>query len=438
MLYVKYIDINASETKVFVDGEHALSVVDDRQGLLSWDFEVTKASSTNQFFVLQSSGYYRSTAPTLTSYTYSIARIDFDMRTEAEVEIAWKRYVSSYSYGNECFGIISNVDTELAASGTSSDSSSSIFCYVGNTKTSTLTGTTKVTIPAGKHFLHIKYRYGNYYAGSNYFEFKINTPCPDVKMYDVSHLFPTYGNYNVQAQSYADGFTESDLVTIGYNYRPVIEVNNDILSVVNHVPNGVTGFEVYINGALKDTIAYDGSTGFSVDLTTYGANAADEYDVYVVAIGEGVPENQSDELHVKIPEPYYSVDTVNGASYGFAWDSSLGYYVSQNKGINNSAALCKVTFNTQGKHLYIDCINYAEANYDYGILSKIDQTPALDITNTADSTYFKRFYGSNSSSVQTVDYGVVAAGEHFIYIKFRKDSGGQSGNDQLRFKVRFE
>lgn len=131
----------------------------------------------------------------------------------------------------------------------------------------------------------------------------------------------------------------------------------------------------------------------------------------------------------------YSVGEVSGASYGFALNSD-GYYESQNKGVNSSAALCVVTFNmpTSGT-VYFDCINYAEANYDYGILGNIDGT--LSTSYTADSTYYHRFYGKSMSTVQTVSY-TMESGTHTIYVKFRKDSSVSSNNDSLQFQVRVE
>lgn len=434
MLTVEKIDENATETKVFVDGEHALSVADEREGMLSWALEHIKAYEARQAFTLQSSGYYRATCAS--SGSYSVARVDFDMITEAEVEICGTRYLGSSiaSYLQTTFGMVSNVDTVLA-SGTADDGTSKVAYYWGKNLTSqTYSSTTKITIPAGKHFLYFKYRQPNT-ASSGYFEFKINTPCAENTKYTITEFFPTYGEYNVQAQSYADGYTESDLVTLGYSYKPVIEVENDILTIANPVPSNVTAFEVYIDGELKDTPAYDSTAGLSVDLSTYALSSDDVHTVYVVGVGDGVPANQSNEILI-MPDPYYSVGAVSGASYGFTLDSSTGYYVSGNKGVNSSAAVCKVTFNTQGKHLYLDCINYAEANYDFGILSNIDST--LTTTNTEDTTRFKSFKGSSSASVQTVDYGVVAAGEHFIYVKFRKDGSGNANNDTLQFKVRFE
>ncbi len=131
----------------------------------------------------------------------------------------------------------------------------------------------------------------------------------------------------------------------------------------------------------------------------------------------------------------YSVEPVDGASYGFELNAD-GYYESKNKGVNNSYAICKVNIvNPGGTHkVYIDCINYAESNYDYGILSDIGST--LTLNNAADSSGVKKnFKGSSMTTVQSVGYGTA---EGTIYIKFRKDSSGQSGNDTLQFKVRFE
>lgn len=132
----------------------------------------------------------------------------------------------------------------------------------------------------------------------------------------------------------------------------------------------------------------------------------------------------------------YEVAAVDGTSYGFAFNSP--YYVSQNKGVHNSAAVCKLQLNMNGiDNLFIDCINYGESTCDFGILSNLDTT--LTTNNTIDSSgVFKSFSGQQSSDVVSVDYGVPTAGEHFIYIKYRKDGSVHSNNDTLMFQVRFE
>jgi hypothetical protein len=133
----------------------------------------------------------------------------------------------------------------------------------------------------------------------------------------------------------------------------------------------------------------------------------------------------------------FEIEAVDGATHGFLLNDD-GYYESQNAGTASSYSVCKVSFYTDGTYnVYLDCINYAESKYDYGILSNIDTT--LTLSYSADTTnVFKSFKGLSSSAVQTVDYGCPDAGDHFIYVKYRKDSSGNSNNDSLQFKVRME
>ena len=143
-----------------------------------------------------------------------------------------------------------------------------------------------------------------------------------------------------------------------------------------------------------------------------------------VTVAETIPNN-------------YTINQVENATYGFALNDS-GYYESQNKGITNSYALCRLYFYiNSGYRLKLNCINSSESGYDFGILSNVDTT--LVLSNSADSTnVFKSFKGSSSIDVQVVDYGEVAEGEHTIDIKYKKDSSGNSGNDSLQFQVEFE
>ena len=70
----------------------------------------------------------------------------------------------------------------------------------------------------------------------------------------------------------------------------------------------------------------------------------------------------------------YTVEKPSGATYGFSLNAN-NYYESKNKGVNSSYAMAKLNFTTDGSYkLYLDCINYAETNYDFGILSELDKT----------------------------------------------------------------
>ena len=91
--------------------------------------------------------------------------------------------------------------------------------------------------------------------------------------------------------------------------------------------------------------------------------------------------------------------------------------------------------------MYVDCINYAESNYDYGILSNLGQKlPYNNNSASSTSSVVKyTFYGKQSSNVVTVEYDLPASEDNtFIQIKFIKDSSQHSNNDTLQFKIRFE
>ena len=145
-----------------------------------------------------------------------------------------------------------------------------------------------------------------------------------------------------------------------------------------------------------------------------------------------------------IPQNTYTVTTqVSGADYGFYLNSSTGYYVSSNDGVNKSASVARLNLNFESDCLVtINYINYAEENYDYGMFGKLDTAVATDgLTAGSSGSYPSDSTGNyqlamcaNLSSVQTITYEV-PAGEHFIDIKYGKDDASNSGNDNLQWKV---
>ncbi len=153
-----------------------------------------------------------------------------------------------------------------------------------------------------------------------------------------------------------------------------------------------------------------------------------------LALDNGV--DITNQLQGGTPTNTYTVTTqVSGASYGFNLNSGTGYYVSTNTGRSSSAAVCRVNFNFETACLVtISYINYAEATYDYGIFSNVDS--ALGTTYSADSNVYKACSASsdNTSSVQTLTY-TISAGQHYIDIKYRKDSYTDSNNDTLQWKI---
>ena len=180
----------------------------------------------------------------------------------------------------------------------------------------------------------------------------------------------------------------------------------------------------------EESISFDVSSYETEGSTTITMTATDVNDeTYIVT--------KTFELQVCeiILIPTYNVDTSVSTSYTFELNAN-DYYESTNKGINNSYALCKLNISAPlDSVLYLDCINSGESNYDYGILSNLDST--LTNNSSADSSYYKSFKGLSNENIQTVSYNI-PAGEHYIYIKFIKDSSSNDGNDSLQFQVRFE
>lgn len=135
--------------------------------------------------------------------------------------------------------------------------------------------------------------------------------------------------------------------------------------------------------------------------------------------------------------PMFKIENVDSASYGFVEDSS-GWYVSQNKGVKSSAALCKVVFNTtEATTIKFKAINYAEANYDYGIFGNIDTNLSVSSTVDASSKIFWNGKSKHSASEIEITYQI-PVGQHFIYIKYLKDGSTDKNNDCLKFKITTE
>jgi hypothetical protein len=94
----------------------------------------------------------------------------------------------------------------------------------------------------------------------------------------------------------------------------------------------------------------------------------------------------------------YSIENL-GTTYSFNLNNN-GYYESNNKGVDSSFALCKVNITTTvDTEMYVDCINYAESSYDYGILSKIDTELTSDFNPDSADKYHKSFYGLQSPNI---------------------------------------
>ena len=133
----------------------------------------------------------------------------------------------------------------------------------------------------------------------------------------------------------------------------------------------------------------------------------------------------------------FKVEPVENAKYGFEFQDN-GYYKSKNGGIQSSYAMCKVSFKTVGaKEVHIQCINYNEANYDYGIISQPNQTLSMNSNDDGSSgttNVFHNFRGQSSTNPVILSLPI-PDGESFIYIKFRKDQSVDNGYDSFQFFI---
>ena len=179
----------------------------------------------------------------------------------------------------------------------------------------------------------------------------------------------------------------------------------------------------------------------TITIPVTSKNVIDTVTVTLSATFDGKVQNKA--LSIKIKEsfktPSFTVTDVEGASYNFTLNSN-GYYESTNKGVNNSAALCKldITDLEDTSKIIFDCINSGEANYDFGMISKINTTLSTNNDEDSASNLFVNFKGQSSTNVVTKTYPISAVAACFFTLKFRKDGSGDKGNDSLQFKVRFE
>lgn len=187
--------------------------------------------------------------------------------------------------------------------------------------------------------------------------------------------------------------------------------------------------------------SFKGSSQSAVQTFAYSIEEGEHF-IDVKYRKDGSVNNNNDTLQFTVEiqemgkESTYTVEAVYGASYGFSLNSN-GYYESTNKGVDNSAAVCRVQLNlVSNSNIIFTCINYAESNFDFGILGKVNNGLLAD--NIVDTTYEKSFKGLSQSSPQTYTYTSVAKGERFIDVKYVKDSSQSSGNDSFQFKIEIQ
>lgn len=205
----------------------------------------------------------------------------------------------------------------------------------------------------------------------------------------------------------------------------------------------ISSYNVYQNFLSKTnttsytpTSDYNPSTKKYVDDSSYNVTKNVNNALLILPqnlVDSGFDYNTHEIIYIPVN---YTIENIS-TNYIFELNENE-YYESNNKGVNSSYSLCKVTFNNeQPLSIPISYISSGENNYDYGIFSNIDKELSENNSDdgaTGSEKVFKNCKGESSTDVKEIVYEI-PSGEHFIYIKYRKDSGGNSGNDSLQFKI---
>ena len=240
-------------------------------------------------------------------------------------------------------------------------------------------------------------------------------------------------------------WTRAELLNAGIRYY-VKRGTSNTSSSYNIRMYGATMTVTYEYQETTYTITVSNSTSATVTPASQdvvqGANAEIQSDTTSgITVTDNGTDVTSQFVHHSGTTGEYTV--TNRGSYGFAL--SNGYYVSQNKGVDKTAAVCRVSFNLPvTSTVTFTYINYAEEAYDFGVFGNLDTALSTDYyaagsggATITDSSYKLACNSStyNKSTTQTLTYSNVSAGEHFIDVKYSKDDASAANNDTLQFQV---
>lgn len=120
-----------------------------------------------------------------------------------------------------------------------------------------------------------------------------------------------------------------------------------------------------------------------------------------------------------------AINSKEGATYGFSLSSNV--LTPGNKGVHNSFAYAKLTFNMPEKGtLELVVFQSSEKDFDFGLVSNLDKELVKDYNDLTTNVLYsaKGLYGNH-----TITFEDVPKGEHFITIKYRKDTSQNTGSD---------
>lgn len=210
-------------------------------------------------------------------------------------------------------------------------------------------------------------------------------------------------------------------------------------------PIGVSASNMY-EYVVQITHHGDGTTTLSDDVALWAKWGADgkgissitEY--YYASDDSTVPP-----ASVQVAPFNYSMSVAGVSKTNTSMGYSLGgdgYYAVNMNSTNNAYILMKLTFAvTKATDIILKCINYAEYNYDYMLVSKIstnqnDYKFSTGAVTTDDPKYAeKNFKTLHSANPVDIEYKNVSVGTHYVYIKVYKDGSTTEDYETFKFKA---
>ena len=119
-------------------------------------------------------------------------------------------------------------------------------------------------------------------------------------------------------------------------------------------------------------------------------------------------------------------------------EGCIGFWQSTNYNINSSKAVCKISFfGVSSLTVYIN--SYAESNYDYTILSKLDASAIPAAYNDDRTQIHTRGFQKDPTGALNTNYKSYTfetdGGEHFFYVVYTKDGSAHSSDDRGYFTI---
>lgn len=228
-----------------------------------------------------------------TSGDYVKDKITFNVPEETIVKIRCVLYTSGLSTSN--YLVFSKLDTELST--TTTDTSTNIHATI---KSSNAIQYVTYTIPAGEHYIWIKWREGVTADVGAYPGF-----VPQVLCNRASVILPDYAPHTVSAYASAAEAIDSVPVETIIQMHPTCFVDDAFTLTATGIASAVNQIEVYANDTLVCTVPYDG-TDISVNMNDY-TSVVGKSSVYIRVLGDGIDEVSDTIVAYTNYQPIYGV-----------------------------------------------------------------------------------------------------------------------------------